>query len=98
MDISARIPILYTYQTMIGHLDEGCKTFSLGRFDLIIIDEKHTAVYSVNMEQSLSISIACSLGLTATHVMKLTALHTTCLFGMEQGEPTPGAATNMTKR
>lgn len=30
---------------MIGHLDKDSKTFSLGRFDLIIIDEAHRSVF-----------------------------------------------------
>ena len=30
---------------MIGHLDGDAKTFSLGRFDLIIIDVTHRSVF-----------------------------------------------------
>lgn len=44
VDMSARI-LFSTYQTMIGHLDKDTKTFSLGRFDLIIIDEAHRSVF-----------------------------------------------------
>ena len=43
-DLSARI-LFSTYQTMIGHLDRDSKTFTQGRFDLIIIDEAHRSVF-----------------------------------------------------
>ncbi len=34
-----------TYQTMIKHIDTEEKTFSVGRFDLIIIDEAHRSIF-----------------------------------------------------
>ncbi len=43
-DMNARI-IFSTYQTMINHIDADEKTFSVGRFDLIIIDEAHRSVF-----------------------------------------------------
>ncbi len=43
-DLNARI-IFSTYQTMINNVDTEKKTFSVGRFDLIIIDEAHRSVF-----------------------------------------------------
>ena len=43
-DMQARI-LFSTYQTMINYLDREDKTFSVGRFDLIIIDEAHRSVF-----------------------------------------------------
>lgn len=43
-NIDARI-LFSTYQTMINFIDIEEKTFSVGRFDLIIIDEAHRSVF-----------------------------------------------------
>lgn len=43
-DMSARI-MFSTYQTMINYIDRDEKGFSVGRFDLIIIDEAHRSVF-----------------------------------------------------
>lgn len=43
-DMSARI-MFSTYQTMINYIDTDTKGFSVGRFDLIVIDEAHRSVY-----------------------------------------------------
>ena len=43
-DMQARI-LFSTYQTMISYLDREDKAFSVGRFDLIIIDEAHRSVF-----------------------------------------------------
>lgn len=43
-NIDARI-LFSTYQTMINFIDTEEKTFSVGRFDLIIIDEAHRSVF-----------------------------------------------------
>lgn len=43
-DMSARI-MFSTYQTMINYIDTDSKGFSVGRFDLIVIDEAHRSVY-----------------------------------------------------
>ena len=43
-DMQARI-LFSTYQTMINYLDREDKAFSVGRFDLIIIDEAHRSVF-----------------------------------------------------
>ena len=43
-DMSARI-MFSTYQTMINYIDSDTKEFSVGRFDLVIIDEAHRSVF-----------------------------------------------------
>lgn len=43
-DLNARITFS-TYQTMINYIDQEDKTFTIGRFDLIIIDEAHRSVF-----------------------------------------------------
>ena len=43
-DLNARI-LFSTYQTMINYIDGEKKPFSIGRFDLIIIDEAHRSVF-----------------------------------------------------
>lgn len=43
-DMQARI-MFSTYQTMINYIDQEEKKFSVGRFDLIIIDEAHRSVF-----------------------------------------------------
>ncbi len=44
-DLNARI-MFCTYQTMINYIDAEDKSFSTGRFDLIIIDEAHRSVFN----------------------------------------------------
>lgn len=85
VDISARI-LFSTYQTMIGHLDRDAKTFSLGRFDLIIIDEAHRSVFG-KYGAIFEYFDCLLLGLTATPRDEVDR-STYDLFGMEQGEPT----------
>jgi type I restriction enzyme R subunit len=43
-DLDARV-LFSTYQTMIGYIDKDEKDFSIGRFDLIFIDEAHRSVF-----------------------------------------------------
>lgn len=43
-DMKARI-MFSTYQTMINYIDCDTKEFSVGRFDLIIVDEAHRSVF-----------------------------------------------------
>ncbi len=43
-DMSARM-MFSTYQTMINYIDSDSKGFSVGRFDLVIIDEAHRSVF-----------------------------------------------------
>lgn len=85
VDTSARI-LFSTYQTMIGHLDKDSKTFSLGRFDLIIIDEAHRSVFG-KYGAIFDYFDGLLLGLTATPRDEVVR-STYDLFGMEQGEPT----------
>ena len=85
VDVSARI-LFSTYQTMIGHLDKDAKTFSLGRFDLIIIDEAHRSVFG-KYGAIFEYFDGLLLGLTATPRDEVDR-STYDLFGMEQGEPT----------
>ena len=82
VDISARI-LFSTYQTMIGHLDKDAKTFSLGRFDLIIIDEAHRSVFG-KYGAIFEYFDGLLLGLTATPRDEVDR-STYDLFGMEQG-------------
>lgn len=84
-DLSARL-LFSTYQTMIGHLDKDSKTFSLGRFDLIVIDEAHRSVFG-KYGAIFDYFDGLLLGLTATPRDEVDR-STYDLFGMEQGEPT----------
>lgn len=43
-DKSARV-LFSTYQTMINYIDSDTKEFSIGRFDLVIIDEAHRSIF-----------------------------------------------------
>lgn len=43
-DMSARV-VFCTYQTMINYIDSDVKEFSIGRFDLVIIDEAHRSIF-----------------------------------------------------
>ncbi len=84
-DKSAQI-LLSTYQTMIGYIDAEAKEFSIGRFDLLIIDEAHRSVFG-KYGALFAYYDALMLGLTATprdEVEKSTYE----LFGLEQGVPT----------
>ncbi|MBR6251280.1 MAG: DEAD/DEAH box helicase family protein [Bacteroidales bacterium] len=83
-DINARI-IFSTYQTMINYIDTDEKRFSVGRFDLIIIDEAHRSIFGkygaiFNYFDSLM------LGLTATPRNEVDK-STYDIFEMEQGAP-----------
>lgn len=85
VDKNARI-LFSTYQTMIGHLDRDDKTFSIGRFDLIIIDEAHRSVFG-KYGAIFDYFDTLLLGLTATPRNEVDR-STYDLFGMEQGVPT----------
>lgn len=84
IDPNARI-VFSTYQTMINYIDSEDKPFSVGRFDLVIIDEAHRSVFGkygaiFNYFDSLL------LGLTATPRNEVDK-STYDLFGMEDGAP-----------
>lgn len=83
-DTNARITFS-TYQTMINYIDTDEKAFSVGRFDLIIIDEAHRSIFGryaaiFNYFDSLLV------GLTATPRDEV-ARSTYETFQMEQGVP-----------
>ena len=63
-DMQARI-LFSTYQTMINYLDREDKVFSVGRFDLIIIDEAHRSVFG-RYGAIFSYFDSLLIGLTAT--------------------------------
>ncbi len=84
ISVNARI-VFSTYQTMINHIDSEDKLFSVGQFDLVIIDEAHRSVFGkygaiFNYFDSLL------LGLTATPRNEVDK-STYDLFGMEEGVP-----------
>lgn len=84
IDPNARI-VFSTYQTMINYIDSEDKPFSVGRFDLVIIDEAHRSIFGkygaiFNYFDSLL------LGLTATPRNEVDK-STYDLFGMEDGAP-----------
>lgn len=83
-DMQARV-MFSTYQTMINYIDKEEKKFSVGRFDLIIIDEAHRSVFGrygaiFNYFDSLLI------GLTATPRDEIDR-STYQLLQMDNGEP-----------
>lgn len=86
-DKNARI-LFSTYQTMINYLDQDDKGFTIGRFDLIIIDEAHRSVFG-KFGAIFSYFDGLLLGLTATPRDEVDR-STYELFNMEQGKPTDG--------
>lgn len=83
-DMNARI-MFSTYQTMINYIDADAKDFSIGRFDLIIIDEAHRSIfgkYTAIFEYFDSLLV----GLTATPRSEVDR-STYEMFEMEQGVP-----------
>lgn len=63
-DVNARI-MFSTYQTMINYIDTDTKEFSVGRFDLVIIDEAHRSVFG-KFGAIFNYFDSMLLGLTAT--------------------------------
>ena len=83
-DMNARITFS-TYQTMINYIDTDDKPFSVGRFDLIIIDEAHRSIFG-KYGAIFNYFDSMLVGLTATprdEVEKSTYE----IFEMEQGVP-----------
>ena len=83
-DMNARI-MFSTYQTMINYINTESKQFSIGRFDLIIIDEAHRSIFGkytaiFNYFDSLLV------GLTATPRDQVDK-STYDVFDLETGEP-----------
>lgn len=83
-DKNARI-MFSTYQTMINYIDTEAKEFSVGRFDLIIIDEAHRSVFG-KYTAIFDYFDSLIVGLTATPRDEVEK-STYDLFQMETGEP-----------
>ncbi len=83
-DKNARI-LFSTYQTMINFIDADTKEFSIGRFDLIIIDEAHRSIFGKYMS-IFNYFDAFIVGLTATPRDEVDK-STYQMFQMEQGIP-----------
>ena len=78
--------IFSTYQTMINLIDVEEKTFSVGRFDLIIIDEAHRSVFG-KYGAIFDYFDSLLVGLTATPRDEIER-STYRLLELEDGEPT----------
>lgn len=83
-EVNARI-VFSTYQTMINHIDTEEKPFSVGRFDLIIIDEAHRSIFG-KYGAIFSYFDSLLLGLTATPRDEVDK-STYDIFEMEAGCP-----------
>ena len=83
-DMNARITFS-TYQTMINMVDTDEKSFSVGRFDLIIIDEAHRSIFG-KFGAIFNYFDAMLVGLTATPRDEVDR-STYDIFEMEQGSP-----------
>jgi type I restriction enzyme R subunit len=83
-DLNARITFS-TYQTMINYIDADAKTFSVGRFDLIIIDEAHRSVFG-KYGAIFNYFDSFLIGLTATPRDQVDK-STYDLLQLENGEP-----------
>ena len=83
-DPNARI-VFSTYQTMINYIDTENKLFSVGHFDLIIIDEAHRSIFG-KYGAIFNYFDAMMIGLTATPRDQVDR-STYDIFEMEQGEP-----------
>lgn len=83
-DMNARI-MFSTYQTMINYIDTDSKQFSIGRFDLIIIDEAHRSIFG-KYNAIFNYFDSLLVGLTATPRDQVDK-STYDVFGLETGEP-----------
>ena len=83
-DMNARITFS-TYQTMINFIDTDEKPFSVGRFDLIVIDEAHRSIFG-KYGAIFNYFDAMMIGLTATPRDQVDK-STYDIFEMEQGTP-----------
>ena len=83
-DLNARL-MFSTYQTMVNYIDDEKRPFSVGRFDIIIVDEAHRSVFG--KYGSIFDYFDCLLvGLTATPREEVDR-STYDLFELEQGSP-----------
>lgn len=83
-NLNARL-IFSTYQTMINLIDTDEKIFSVGRFDLIIIDEAHRSIFG-KFGAIFNYFDSMLIGLTATPRDEIDK-STYEIFEMEQGVP-----------
>ena len=83
-DMNARI-MFSTYQTMINYIDKESKEFSVGRFDLVWIDESHRSIFG-KYTAILDYFDALIVGLTATPRDEVDR-STYDTFQLESGEP-----------
>lgn len=83
-DLNARI-MFSTYHTMINYIDADAKDFSVGRFDLIIVDEAHRSIFG-RFGSIFDYFDSLLVGLTATPREDIDR-STYEVFAMEQGVP-----------
>ena len=83
-DLNARI-MFSTYHTMIKHIDNDTKALSIGRFDLIIVDEAHRSIFG-RFGAIFDYFDSLLLGLTATPREDIDR-STYQVFEAEQGIP-----------
>lgn len=83
-DLNARI-MFSTYHTMINYIDSDTKDFSIGRFDLIIVDEAHRSIFG-RFGAIFDYFDSLLIGLTATPREDIDR-STYQVFEMEQGIP-----------
>ena len=83
-DENARITFS-THQTMINYIDKEEKKFTIGRFDLIIIDEAHRSIFN-KFRAIIEYFDSLVIGLTATPKDEVD-YNTYKIFNCESGEP-----------
>lgn len=83
-DINARL-VFSTYQTMINYIDTDTKLYSVGHFDLIIIDEAHRSIFG-KYGAVFNYFDSMLVGLTATPREDVDR-STYEIFQVEEGEP-----------
>ena len=83
-DVNARL-VFSTYQTMINYIDTDSKLYSVGHFDLIIIDEAHRSIFG-KFGAVFNYFDAMLVGLTATPREDVDR-STYEIFQMEEGQP-----------
>lgn len=84
-DLNARL-VFSTYQTMINLIDGDDRTFGIGRFDLIIIDEAHRSIFN-KYKAIFTYFDSLLVGLTATPRNEIER-STYSTFDLEEGLPT----------
>ena len=85
--------VFSTYQTMMGCIDDakdedGGKLFTVGHFDLIIVDEAHRSIYK-KYQAIFDYFDAHLVGLTATPKAEIDK-NTYGIFDLREGDPTYG--------